>query len=316
MSEEHPAPFHIVNPEAGGGKVARRWERLGEALAARGLISGYALTESPGHGYELATQAIRDGISSLVAVGGDGTVFESINAVMDCGAAEHVRVGTIPMGAGNDAARCLGMPRAAQAMKAIADRSERRLDIGRVESNDSSGRLMVKHFIVQASAGWVPEVSSSVPKTLKRLGDTAPYVLMAALKLAGPLGRDFVVELDDEFFDGRYNTISIHNMEYWGGTLRAAPGASPDDGLFDVIRWADLGRRAVIRAIQGQRKGGTHLRLEGVDRQHARSIGLAAGRRTALDLDGEHGGYLPAKISILPRAIRFIAPPPDGQLTP
>ena len=41
-----------------------------------------------------------------------------------------------------------------------------------------------------------------------------------------------------------------------GGDLVAAPGASPDDGLFDVIRWGDLGRAAVLKAVAGQRNGG------------------------------------------------------------
>ncbi len=302
-------PYHVVNLRSRGGDTARRWPRLFDALAARGIIGDYALTRSRGHGYELAKNALEQGHDTIIAVGGDGTIFEVVNAVIDAGAAGSVSIGTIPMGSGKDVARCLNMYRPPQAMRAIQEGHVRDIDVGRVEAVDNHGRPLVKHFLLEASAGWVPEISAAVPTGLKRFGDTFPYLLSAAMKLAGPMGRDFIVQVDNDFYDGRYNTISVHNMEYWGGDLRAAPGARPDDGLLDVIRWADLGRRAVLSAVQGQRKGGRHLCMDGVDHHQARTISLASGKRTALDLDGEQAGYLPARISVVPAAIRFLAPP-------
>jgi diacylglycerol kinase (ATP) len=103
-------------------------------------------------------------------------------------------------------------------------------------------------------------------------------------------------------------------MELWGGDLVAAPGASPDDGLFDVIRWGDLGRAAILKAVAGQRNGGSHLDMDGVDRHPAMAIELSSPKPTRLDLDGELGGYLPARIEVVPGAIRFAAPPPSASL--
>ncbi|HMS60555.1 MAG TPA: hypothetical protein PKA49_17090, partial [Tepidiformaceae bacterium] len=60
----------------------------------------------------------------------------------------------------------------------------------------------------------------------------------------------------------------------------------------------------------GQRKGGTHLSIEGIDHHHAAALTLAASRKSVVDLDGELGGYLPGSISVVPGAIRFIAPTP------
>jgi diacylglycerol kinase (ATP) len=163
--------------------------------------------------------------------------------------------------------------------------------------------------LLEAAAGWVAEISASVPRWLKRLGDTAPYVLMTAIKMAGPMHREFELAIDGEGMDARYNTISIHNMEYWGGDLLVAPGATPDDGFLDVIRWGPLGRGAVLKAVQGQQHGGAHLAIEGIDRFAASEVRLNAARRTAIDLDGEHAGYLPATVTVVPGAIRFLAPP-------
>ncbi len=311
MPEDQRPPFHIVNLHSGGGVGSRRWPRVFELLSQRDLIGDYQVTRYPGHGYELARTAIKQGFDTIVAVGGDGTIYEALNAIMDEDAAGDVCLGTIPIGTGNDVSKCLGMLRPARAIRNIGDRSHRSIDVGRVEAHDAAGKPIVRHFALEASAGWVPEVSASVPTWLKRLGTTAPYLLMAGVKMAGSMGRDFVVQIDDEFYDGRYNTISVHNVELWGGDLLVAPGAEPDDGFFDVIRWADMGRASVVKAVQGQRKGGTHLQLDGVDHHRARTISLASGKRTILDLDGESAAYLPARISVLPRAIRFIAPPKE-----
>jgi diacylglycerol kinase (ATP) len=124
--------------------------------------------------------------------------------------------------------------------------------------------------------------------------------------MAGRMGRQFTLSIDGNQFDQRYNSVSVHNMELWGGDLVAAPGASPDDGILDVIRWGDLGRRAVMKAVDGQRKGGTHVDMEGIFRHPAKVVELSSPKRTLLDLDGELGGYLPARIEVMPKALRFV----------
>ena len=301
-------PHFIINPHSGGGRTRKRLPAIAQALARRGLGADIVTTQRRGHAYELATAAIKDGHTRLVAGGGDGTLYEVANAILDAGDGGDVVLGTLPVGTARDVARCLGISRPAAALSAIAAGSERRIDAGRIELTGGDGEPLTRHFLLEASAGWVPEVSQSTHRHLKRLGETAPYILMAFVKMLGPMGRDFAVEIDGQHHDGRYNTISVHNMAYWGGDLLAAPDASPDDGVLDVIRWGDLGRRAVVSAIQGQRNGGTHLRMEGIDAHRATSIRISSARQSVVDLDGEAGGYLPATVSVVPGAIRFMAP--------
>ncbi|MBI5947370.1 MAG: diacylglycerol kinase family lipid kinase [Chloroflexi bacterium] len=303
------APFFIVNPASGGGRTARRWPALARAIREAGIVPDAVFTEARGEGAALAADAMRDGRTTLVAVGGDGTVNEVATAILANGAGGTVRIGTIGMGTGKDVAKCLGIGRPRQAIRAIAAGHERIIDAGMVRSVTRGGDFdEVHYFLLEVSAGWIPGISHSVPRWLKRLGDTVPYLIMTGVKMAGPMSRDFALTIDGDAYDGRYNSISVHNMEMWGGDLVAAPGALPDDGLLDVIRWGDLGRGAVLRAVDGQRKGGIHLRMDGIDHHPASVVELSSDRPSELDIDGEPGGWLPARIEILPRALRFLAP--------
>lgn len=302
-------PLFILNPNSGGGRTRKRVGTVIDAIERAGLEPDVVFTTHRSHGTELAAEAIEAGREFLVACGGDGTVYEVANAILAAGAEKRVRIGTIGLGTGKDVAKGLGVARGSVSLKAILAGNERRIDVGKVTARGEDGAEQVRYFLLEASAGWVPEVSQSTPRWLKPLGETAPYLVMAGVKAIGPMGRQFTLTIDGQQYDGRYNTVSVHNMELWGGDLLAAPGAEPDDGILDVIRWGDLGRRILVKAIDGQRKGGTHVDIEGIDRHPAKLVELSSPKRTRLDLDGEFGGYLPAKIEVLRRVLRFVAPP-------
>jgi YegS/Rv2252/BmrU family lipid kinase len=308
METNASRPLFIVNPMSGGGRTGKRWPALEAAIRHRDIEPDAVFTAHRGHGYDLANAGIADGRETIIAVGGDGTVNEVASAILDAGAGDRVRIGTIAMGTGKDVGKCLGIGEPVKAICAIAAGNERRIDAARVESHGENGNPITRYFVLEASAGWIPEISRNVPRLLKLLGDTAPYTIMTFVKMLGPMNRDFDVTIDGETFHARYNSVSVHNMELWGGDLLAVPGALPDDGVFDVIRWGALGRLAVLKAVQGQRHGGTHLQMKGVDHHPAHVVELSSPKRSPIDLDGEPGGYLPARFEVLPGALRFLAP--------
>jgi len=310
METQASRPLFIVNPMSGGGRTRKRWPALDAVIRRRDIEPVAVFTGHRRHGYGLARAAIADGRDALIAVGGDGTVNEVASAILDAGAGDRIRIGTIAMGTGKDVGKCLGIGEPARAIRAIANGNERRIDAARVSSHGEDGEPITRYFVLEASAGWIPEISLAVPRQLKLLGDTAPYTITTFVKMLGPMNRDFEVTIDGEPFHARYNSVSMHNMELWGGDLLAVPGALPDDGLFDVVRWGALGRLSVIKAVQGQHRGGIHLQMEGIDHHPARAVELASPKRSPIDIDGEPGGYLPARFEVLPGALRFIAPLP------
>ena len=101
----------IVNPTAANGAVGKNWLRIRDFLQAEGAEFDAVLTEEPGHATQLARQALDDGFRTIVAVGGDGTVNEVINGLVDEGGVDpEVVLGIIPWGTGADFARMVGIP--------------------------------------------------------------------------------------------------------------------------------------------------------------------------------------------------------------
>ncbi|WP_322796640.1 acylglycerol kinase family protein, partial [Tepidiforma sp.] len=154
-TDRNALPLFIVNPASGGGRTRHRIGALIDAIERAGLEEDCLFTTRPGEATELAREAIAAGRTFLVACGGDGTVKEVANGIMDAGANERVLLGTIGLGTGKDIAKCLGIGRPARALRAIAERAERRVDIGRVTAVGEDGGEVVRYFLLECSAGWV-----------------------------------------------------------------------------------------------------------------------------------------------------------------
>src|SRR5215207_6414042 len=93
-----------------------------------------------------------------------------------------------------------------------------------------------------------------------------------------------------------------------GGGMFVAPHAELDDGELDVITVSDVSKLRYIRGLPKAFKG-THLANEEVDERRAATVEIRADRDFAVYADGEHLTDLPATLSVLPRALRVIAPP-------
>ncbi len=111
--------WFIVNPASGGGRTARRLDALRAAIQRLDIEAEVSITAYRGHGRELARLAIEEGATTLIACGGDGTVNEVANGILDLGTGDTVRMGTVPLGTGKDVGKCLGMPDGKSGLAAV-----------------------------------------------------------------------------------------------------------------------------------------------------------------------------------------------------
>ena len=300
----------IVNPAAGAGRVGRQWQRTAVTLREAGLDFEERFTTAPHHATDLAREAVKAGKQAVVALGGDGTLNEVANGFFEAGEVipTACALGLIPYGTGGDTRRTFAIPiDIASAARVIRAGNTRTIDAGRVWIG---GRML--HFINIAEAGLGADVSDRVNRAPKMLGGKASFAIGTFAGLAGWKHKQMSVIVDGQPpRDLLAQAVTIANCEYYGGGMRVAPMAVPDDGLFDVIITGALGK---LEGLQGFSKiyAGTHfedpkLRLK-LEHLRGRRVEVSSTDSVLVQLEGEVVGRLPATFEIMPRALRLLVP--------
>jgi diacylglycerol kinase family enzyme len=107
------------------------------------------------------------------------------------------------------------------------------------------------------------------------------------------------------------STCAVCNGQFFGGGMRVAPDASPDDGLLDVIVIGDAPTRDIMRSMN-QIYSGTHVTNPHVKVFRGKTViatpvEATAGAAVHIEVDGETPGRLPAMFEVLPKALKFRA---------
>jgi len=295
----------IINPAARGGKTSRQWPIISKLLKQNNISFDYAFTKGIGHGIELAKEAVDTGYELVVAVGGDGTVNEVANGIVDKDGKSKAILGIICTGTGRDCIRSLHIPGDFdKACKLLANRKCVNIDLGLVEYM-SSGNKNRRYYINTAALGFAASVAERT-KSLKRLGGTMPFLLAFAMVFVAYKAQDIAFDIDGRIKQERYLLMSVNNGRYFGGGMKITPNADPCDGLLDVITIKDMNKLRLLYNFPRLYKG-THITHPKVDIYKAINIAMQTPERMLLQLDGEVVGEAPASFSIIPSALRVIS---------
>jgi len=296
----------IVNPVAANGAVGKNWPRIRDFLQAEGAKFDAVLTEEPGHATQLARQALNEGYRTIVAVGGDGTVNEVINGLVEEGSVDpEVTLGIIPWGTGTDFARVLGIPRDhTEACRHLRGCEPRPVDLGRITCF-REGREVERYFINAAGLGFDGEVAEVVNRFPKVLGGTITYLACLLISLVTYRNKHVELSFDGQPVRGRVNSVIVCSGRYFGGGMFIAPGAAFDDGLFNVVILGNLNKLEVVVNLPRIYKG-THLTHPKVSHFCAREVHVEARERMFLQAEGELVGEAPATFQMIPQALQVL----------
>ena len=290
----------IVNPAAGHGRAGARW-RAAYALVSH-LEHKVALTERPGHGRELARQALENGATLVVAVGGDGSLGEVVDGFLSVPEKDRAgaAVATFPCGSGCDFAAHMKIPREPVAWVAAFERAT----VSKIDAALASFSGRSRHFLNVAAAGLPGDVALAVARRGKFLGGTLTYLLEGALAAATSVPRRMRLRLDGKEEEGDYHLFAAANTSTFGGGMRLAPDADVTDGLLDVLTIAGVSRAALLALLPRAYSGG-HLGRPGVMLGKARRVEILSGAGLPLNLDGDAEGETPAVFEALPGVLPF-----------
>ena len=297
----------IVNPAAHKGGAARTWPSIVAELTRRLGTVEPMFTKAPGHATALARQALSEGARRLIAVGGDGTVNETLNGMLDPKgrllAADAVLC-PVPAGTANELCRALGYlgdPQAA--FEAAASAATRPIDLLHVRCQGLDGKPVERFGYLIVSLGGAATISyrTSQSRWLKKLGGIA-YLLMTPPVTLGYRNRDVAITIDGAAQGTRpIFTALVANTENGGGGMRLMPGAKFDDGVLDLIEMGDITPLAMLTQVLPKVYSGAHIHHPKVRLGKGTSFRFDSAIETLVDLDGETLGRLPLDVSIIPR---------------
>jgi len=315
----------IANPVA-RGRPGRWVARAVERLRAGGLEVEARLTARRGDAQEWAREAAARGVALVAVMGGDGTVNEAVNAI----AATPTALGMIPTGACNVTAMELGIPRGVEAACDVVLRGRvETVPVGRIQLlegpapfgqwpsigaggalDETASRMTVAKeslFLMMAGAGFDADAVARVNlkwKTIIGKGAYYAAALQAFLRYRAPW---ITVGFDaGDTAVGR--AVVVSNIRTYGGPFPMAPGGDLRQPYFNVCVF-QLARRWELLRILAALPFGRHVRLPGVIFTKARSVTLMAPPGAVpIQTDGDFLGFAPAKIEIIPGALRLCTP--------
>jgi diacylglycerol kinase (ATP) len=298
----------LVNPASANGSTGRRWPEIARRAALAGLDGDALLSERPGQIPELARRACEGGARLVVAVGGDGTVHESVNGLMNVEPTRRAELATIPRGTGKDFARSLRIPAELdRALQVARDGHVRTVDVGYASYVAWDGSPAAAYFANFAGAGLSGAVAARANTTSKALGGRVSFFWATTSVFMRWRNSELVVEVDGERRTGPMLETIAANGEYLAGGMRLTPGADPSDGLLDMIVIGDVTKLDFVRTLPKIYRG-THLPHPRADLVRGRRLRVEGAAPLPITLDGEHPGRTPATFEVVPQALRVRVP--------
>lgn len=202
-------------------------EELRAAVATvrgEGLEIDVRVTWEAGDAGLLAAEASRSGIERVIAGGGDGTVNEVLNGLLDAG--HGGAMGILPLGTANDFARSAEIPLDLEAALRLAlTGAPARADVGRAGS---------RSFLNVATGGFGTEITVTTDPRLKRHLGGAAYFLTGISRFASIQPTPCRFRGPTDTWEGELLVLAIGNGRQAGGGHPLCPDATIDDGLLDV----------------------------------------------------------------------------------
>ena len=255
-------------------------------------------TQYHNHATELVKQIPMREYDAIVSMGGDGTNFQVLNAVLKYhGDSGLPPLGILPSGRGNSFAKDLQIRSIQDGIKALGRQTTRAVDVCRFSQKQTA-----HYFVNLMGLGFVTDVAKTAAR-FKWAADFS-YVIGVFHRLLGLTFHRMDLEIDGQVISGPNCFVEICNSKYTGGNMLMAPEAKIDDGLFDAVIVGPLSRTSLIATFPKLFKG-SHGENPAVRFIQGKSASVYTEPPKALLPDGEIFGATPTEITLLPQLVKY-----------
>ncbi len=283
----------IYNPFSGENAILKELDVIVDMYQQKGLqIVPYRIQK--GKPLADALDIIDDSYNHILVAGGDGTVDNVVNAMMERNI--NLPLAILPVGTANDFAKFIKLPRrVSEAVEKILSSEPMLVDVGKINQ---------KYFINVASTGLFTDISQKTDTNLKNTIGKLAYYLKGLEEL--PNFRKLKVKLTSEEmnYEGEMYLMLVFNGQT-AGNLRLATRADICDGYLDVI---------VIKAVQLYEVlplffkilKNEHLDSNKVLYFKTKKITIESEEDIVVDIDGEPGPGFPLTVECVQGGIKLL----------
>ncbi|MBI2981784.1 MAG: diacylglycerol kinase family lipid kinase, partial [Deltaproteobacteria bacterium] len=287
-------------------RVQRLWPRLEKILERRLGPLDVQWTKKSGDAREIAASSKNSPL--MIACGGDGTIHEVANGVLNRSDSSSTTLGILSLGTGSDLIKSLGIPSNPQKqIEILCGNKETRIDVGEMEYEVPGGREG-RFFFNIADAGIGADVLRGLGPSRSLFGRRLAYLLSTIRSYRHRKPAEMTIKADGKtVWSEKALLVAVANGKSFGGGMQIAPQARLSDGLLDLVILRDLPPWWLPIALPA-----LYLKkiasLPQVKIQRAQTVSISSREEVFLDIDGERIGSLPVTFQIHPAKLRVRIP--------
>ena len=281
-----------------------RGQRLVESVAER-LGTTPFFTDRPRHA-EILAATLHPDVQTVVVAGGDGTVHEVVNGLMQRKPEHRPRIAILPMGTGNDVARALQIRSSSKNLfLRLQNQHPVAWDVLRLTFTNLEGEQESRYCINVADVGFGGEVTRLYSDQLRAVPFGLGYLVASFRGFMRAKPASVTVQASGLTRQLTSLMVVLANSKWFGSGIGIAPQADPADGLIDVTIVGDVSTPTYIRFLPRLLKAKS-ISDPRIEYLRSTSVDVTALTDMPLEIDGEYCGHTPLQAEVVPLAVKFL----------
>jgi YegS/Rv2252/BmrU family lipid kinase len=299
--------YTIINPTSGNGKSLNHLDFIETLFNKYNIHCTTVITEFIHHEKILVQNALKNGFTKIISIGGDGTLHHIVNGIMSQKFVDpnKIKVAVIPVGTGNDWVKTYKISKnLEQAIQVIKKERTIYQDIGSIRFLNSNTEI---YFNNVAGIGFDAFVVNKI-SNLKRLGSIS-YLIGGIISFMSYKKSILKISIGNNNIRSRIFMVSIGLCKFSGGGMQLTDFKNHKNGYFDITLIKNINLIKVLLNIK-KLYNGKVKKIKEVDCYQSNNIEIRIeeNNTTFIQADGELLGTGDVKINSIKNALQFVVP--------
>ena len=303
----------VANPNSGTKKGKTILEEVHSILTERNYKIDTLLTEYRKHAQQFLTTCKISHYEFLIVIGGDGTIHEVINGMLNRKDDIIIPIGVLGGGTGNALLTELERDKLSVRQRVeemLKEKEQLKMDVGLVTYKNNSGLDEQTYFFNLIGLGLAVDANKTAERLRKRCSFLGQMRYVCGVICNLFRNKAYEIEImrdnDEAYYSYFTNCVFIQNTVHGGDRLTIAPKAKIDDGYFDLVFNIQKTRREMYHTLRKVETDGSHIEDEKVKYYQFQNLKLKAPEPMDLNIDGENYGTTELEVGVHSKQIELM----------